>query len=490
MGDTLQWNDRERRYISTSIPYVNGKPHIGTALEFVFGDVMARYWRSQLGTENVHFSIGTDEHGQKIATKAEERGVEPRELVDEMTTHFQKMADVMQVSYNDYIRTTEERHETVVHAIWERLLERGYVYKGEYTGLYCVGCEEYKLEKDLVNGCCSIHETEPVTINEENYFFKLSAFEQQLKELYAVNPTFVYPAHRRKEMLQIIESGLADVSITRERKNMSWGVAVPGDKEHVMYVWFEAVMNYITTAGYGTDAFDKWWPAALHIIGKDINRFHSIMWPAMLMAADIPVPERIGVHGFISVDGRKMSKSLGNVIDPIELVNTYGVDAVRYFLLREIPFEDDGDFSWERFGVRYKSDLQDGIGNLLSRVTNLVEKYFDGKVEARLQDAYADIFDASAWSHAVEQLDFRAALEQVWALVDHGNVYVNDHQPWKLIKEDEEKTREVLAHLLAVLDLIASYSEPFMPQMSATVSSVLHADSINKAEPLFPRIEQ
>jgi methionyl-tRNA synthetase len=353
-------------YLSTAIPYANAAPHIGYALEALYADAMARYQRL-LGHE-VFFLIGTDEHGQKMWRTAQEAGRPVGEYAAEKSALFQELADEYNITNDDFIRTTEARHMKGAQAFWAACLENGDIYKKQYVGLYCVGCEGFKTEKDLVEGKCPDHNRLPEEISEENYFFRLSKYQEPLQFLFDKNKEFVVPESRFNEMKNLLKNGLEDVSISRSVEKLTWGIPVPGDESQVMYVWFDALTNYITALGYGSgneEKFKKFWPGT-HIVGKEINRFHSLLWPAMLMSAQLDVPKQIAVHGWITVDGQKMSKSVGNVINPLELVQEFPLEAVRYFLLREIPFDNDGDYTRQKFMDRYVGDLANGIGNLIS----------------------------------------------------------------------------------------------------------------------------
>ncbi len=476
-------------YLTTSIPYVNGDPHIGHAIEFVFADVVARYHRSR--GEDVLFVTGTDEHGQKVLRSAEAAGVSPEQQAKQKAGNFKRLLEAYNCEYDDFIRTTEERHYKSAQLFWEKMLATGDIEKDVYEGLYCVGCEANKTEKDLVDGRCPNHNKEPEPVREENYFFRLSRYTDRLLEHYKNNPDFITPSYRMKEMAALISSGLEDVSISRERSKLSWGVPVPNDDEQVMYVWFEAVMNYVSAVGHGTDEaqFARWWPADLHVIGKDINRFHTVLWPAMLMAAGLELPKQVGVHGFITVDGKKMSKSLGNVIDPFELVEQYGAEPVRYFLMREIQFKDDGDFSYERFEARYQADLANGVGNLLSRVSNMVEKYFAGELESIPEVSDYGQDQAERYHQAMNNLEFHKALDVVWEVVDEANEYIEQERPWELAKENTDRLRIVLSQLLFALGLVAQWLGPVMPQTAGAMRHVLEQRPIAKAEPLFPRLD-
>lgn len=470
-----------QKYINTSIPYVNAKPHIGTALEFVYADVMTRYWRTQ--AHNVRFVTGVDEHGQKIYDTAAERGVTPQEHVDEMSQSFVAALEALGVEYDAFVRTTSPEHYNTAQSVWKKLIASGNLEKREYEGLYCVGCESFKTEKELVDGKCPDHNREPEHIKEENYFFLLSNYEEKLKAYFEKHPDFVIPQSRFNEIQEMVKSGLEDISVSRAREKLTWGVPVPDDDEQVMYVWFEALLNYITAA-------DGRWPSDVIVVGKDINRFHSIIFPAVLMAAGLEIPKQIAVHGFITAEGKKMSKSIGNVVDPIALVEKYGKDPVRYFLMREIPFNRDGDFSDARFHEVYQSELANGIGNLLSRVTNMVEKYFDGNLEP-----YVGVVPSSyiqTYRQQMESFQFHRAIETIVRYISELNTFIDEQKPWSLAKDESntEKLRELLVDWLGNLATIADVLLPIMPDTAKSISDTLFADKIVKAKPLFPRLEK
>ncbi|MEK7094594.1 MAG: methionine--tRNA ligase, partial [Patescibacteria group bacterium] len=454
-------------YITTAIVYVNAKPHIGFALELVYADMLARYMR--MSGKPVKFITGTDEHGQKIAKKAMEAKKEPKAFVDEVSGDVKELVSLLEISADDFIRTTDERHRNGVAKFWETVMKNGWIYKKPYKGLYCVGCESFKLEKDLVDGKCPDHQTAPDTLEDENYFFKLTAFEDKLKSLFAERPDFVVSDERFNEMKHIVNDGLEDISISRSKKLLSWGVSVPGDEEQVVYVWFDALVNYLTGVGYGSGkGIPPEWPADVHIVGKEINRFHSILWPAMLMAAEIEVPKQIAVHGWMTVDGKKMSKTVGNVLDPFELVKDYGVEPLRYFLAREIPFHGDGDFSQARFKERYENDLANELGNLLHRAVSMTERYLDGEIPDiatfDLETVWPD------YRKAMEELRFHDALSATWSLVRRLNKFVDDKEPWKLGKlEDKKPLSDVLYVLLEGLRHIAWMLLPIMPNTSVII---------------------
>ncbi len=466
---------RDPFYLVTAIPYVNAPPHIGHALLFIYADIMARYER--LLGHDVRFLIGTDEHGQKIAQKARDAGKEPRQFVDEMSETVRDMARLLNVSQTDFVRTTEERHHKAVEVFWQRVSERGHIYKKRYGGLYCVGCEQFKTEKDLVNGECPDHKTRPEYIEEENYFFRLSAFQDALLQYYAAHPNYVIPEHRFNEMKRLVEQGLEDVSISRSTERLSWGIPVPGDETQVIYVWFDALINYLTGAGFAFNETDfaRFWPADLQVLGQEINRFHSILWVAMLMAAEIEVPKQFAVHGWITVDGQKMSKSIGNVILPEDLAARYTTEGMRYLLAREFLFAGDGDYKEDQFRARYEADLANGLGNLVSRVTSMVEKYRggllpDGKAEAKKIWLTQVQHIEKVYQETMQTCAFTSALEQTWALITAANQYIDQTKPWSMAKEGKEQELDaVLYGLCEAIRHIAWMIRPVMPTTSEKI---------------------
>lgn len=504
-------------YITTAIPYANDKPHLGHAIEFLYADVMARYERL-IGNE-VHFLSGTDEHGQKMLKTAKDAGKPVEEFAAEKSAIFQNLLDQWNISNDDFIRTTDERHIKGAQKIWKMVADNGDIYKKSYTGLYCYGCEAFKTEKDLVDGKCPLHNRVPDPVSEENYFFKLNNFAEPLKFLFEERKDFVVPENRGKEMLNIIKEGLEDVSISRSREKLPWGIAVPGDETQVMYVWFDALTNYISALGYGEDEklLKKFWPG-IHVIGKDINRFHSLLWPAMLMSAGLDVPRQIAVHGFIyAADGQKMSKTLGNVIDPMELSKEYPLEAIRYYLMREIPFDNDGNFSMKQLAERYGGDLANGIGNLCYRILTMIEKYSDNqvpKVENVSRD-FIDFLQKNIWPVYEKNMNewrFDLALEAVWKFITFCDQQISDRQPWAMAKAGKtQEVNDLLYHLAEALRHIAVMIWPIMPETSEKIIVQLGLEvekefarplsslkewvdltvgnKINKGNPLFPRIE-
>ncbi len=459
----------EKFYITTSIAYVNAPPHIGHAFELVQADVLAR--RRRLKGDDVFFLTGTDEHGAKIAKTAEVAGITPKDLTDKNSAKFRELAKVLDISNDDFIRTTDkERHFPAAQKLWQKLVAAGDIYKKKYQGLYCVGCEAFITQKDLIDGKCAIHLKEPETVEEENYFFKLSKYSEKIGELIKSDKLRIVPVGRKNEILSLISEGLEDVSFSRPAKDLPWGIPVPGDEAQTMYVWCDALVNYISVVGYGDggERFEKYWPADIHCIGKDILRFHAAIWPGMLLSAGLSLPKTIFVHGFITSGGHKMSKSLGNVVDPFEIIGKYGVDSLRYFLLREIPPADDGDFTIERFEMRHNADLANGLGNLFARSLALI---LGTNIRSAAADENFKKETAAVWKKYEKSLDefkFNEALEAVWGLIAFCDGYINETKPWKIAKESEadEKLKPIFGNLLFALANIAWLVQPFLPSTS------------------------
>ncbi len=499
-------------YITTSIAYVNAKPHIGYAMEVIQADVLARFHRFK-GDETFYLT-GTDEHGMKLEQAAKEQGKTPQQLVDENSEFFRGLKEKLNLSFDHFVRTTDAGHMSAAQKLWKQMFEAGDIYKDSYEGLYCVGCEAFVLEKDLVDGKCPNHNRVPEKLREENYFFKLSKYNEKIKHAIETDALKIVPESRKHEILSMINDGLRDVSFSRPRKILQWGIDVPNDPEQVMYVWCDALSNYISAIGYekDTDQFKKLWPADVHLIGKDILRFHSAIWIGMLMSAKIPLPKAIYVHGFITSEGKKMSKSLNNVVDPAEYVDVYGADALRYYLLKEIPTTDDGDFSKDRFKQVYESDLANNIGNLVSRVLAMNEKYFGGKVpDAEKSEGILGPEVEKVWKNyelAIADFDLKKALECVAEFAGYANKFVDDTKPWVLAKGDQKELGRVLYALLEMLRHLGLLLKAYLPETSVKILSALAFDagklnyakvtkwglleagtSVQKPEQLFARIE-
>jgi methionyl-tRNA synthetase len=454
-------------YLTTPLYYVNDVPHIGHAYTTIAADVLAR-WKRMNG-ESVFFLTGTDEHGAKIAAAAEKTGESPQAFVDRIASEYRRMWKTLGITYDDFIQTSEPRHKKVVQDVFEQLKKTSDVYKGVYEDWYCVHDESYFSEGELVNGKCPSCGRDVQRLQEESYFFRLSKYQEPLLAYYAAHPDFLSPPHRANEIINFVRSGLRDLSISRTR--VSWGVPVASDPAHVVYVWFDALLNYISAPGYApadVDAkpFSDRWPADVHLVGKEIFRFHTVIWPAMLMALGLPLPQRVFAHGWWTVEGTKMSKSLGNVVDPHKMAEEYGVDAFRYFLLREVPFGADGDFSEKSLLLRYNAELANNFGNLLQRTVTLISKNFNGVVPAgpHPQRLLADLADLTQRvENGYGALAFHDVLETAFSLMIRTNKYIDEEAPWKITSDEKEKLAGILLECFSVLKTLCVFLSPFMP---------------------------
>lgn len=476
--------NKKARYLTTTLPYVNADPHIGFATEVVVADALARYWR--LMGHEVFFNTGTDEHGQKIAGKADEKGQSRQEYVDHFAGEFKKLGTALDLSFDNFIRTTDPGHKAAAQAIWRKCLENGDIYKKKYKGLYCVGDEMFLRDSDLVDGRCPNHPNmEPQVVEEENYFFALSKYQVYLQE-YLGKSGVIEPEWRRLEALKFVEGGLEDFSISRERARLDWGIDVPGDENQVMYVWFDALTNYISTLGWPEDKdgnFKKFWEEGetTQLAGKDQVRFQSIMWQAMLRSAGVKATDRVVYHGFITSGGQKMSKSLGNVISPYDLVTRYGTEATRYLLLRHVhPFEDS-DITIERLDELYTAGLVNGLGNLVARVMKMAETYLEGSIERPEPSG----FDRE-YLEALDSFNIQAACDLIWRKVGEMDERITSEAPFKLVKTDPEKAKTIIRELLNELYVVGRMLNPIMPQTSATIKESILANK--KPENLFTRL--
>ena len=508
-------------YLTTPIFYINDVPHLGHAYTTVAADFVARFRRLQ--GRPVHFLTGTDEHGEKVLRSAEDQGLRPIEWADQIVPRWTEVWKALDITYDDFIRTTEKRHEVPVQHFVQALHDKGDIYLGTYEGLYCVGCEAFKSPDELVDGKCPLHGTEPQVIKEDNYFFRLSKYQDALIERFEKDPRSILPEARRNEVLGKLRGGLDDLSISRV--SFDWGVPVPWDTKHVIYVWIDALQNYITAVGYASDedTYSKTWPANVHFIGKDILWFHTVIWQAMLMALDLPLPETVFAHGFLQVGGEKMSKSRLTGISPHDLIEAFGVDGYRFYFMRDISFGQDGDFSWEAMVARYNSDLANDFGNLASRVTSMINRYLDGAVprppeNSEFQDVDEQLIEAqgaafAGMEAAVDAISPTEALKAAWTFVKRTNAYVDEVTPWFLAKDDKQRRRleVVLYHLCDALRLMSLMLHPVCPNAADELWSRLGQEGnvdrrsypedlqwgrleqgvqVTAGSPLFPRIEE
>jgi methionyl-tRNA synthetase len=478
-------------YITTAIPYVNATPHIGNALDYLIADIWTRY-QKQNGNQ-VRFQVGTDEHGNKIAAKAGEAGLHPQAYTDKMYINFENVIKKVGAEYTDFIRTTSPHHQQAVQYIWQKL--QPYIYKGTYEGWYCQGCEAFVTDKEatLNNGTCPDHNQPYQKLSEENYYFKASAFTQQVREAIDKRKFEIVPAFRKHEFLELIKDGIKDISISRPKKNLSWGVPVPNDPNQIMYVWIDALANYITVLGYpDNEEWKNYWPADIQVLGKDILRFHAGIWPPILLALGLPLPKKLLVHGHISSSGTKMSKSLGNVVDPNEIIDQYGVDAFRYYFSRHIPTLDDGDFSWEKFEMAYNNELGNELGNLVQRIAAMINRYQSGVIGDVPQPEH----DVRIYHDHMKALEFNRAFDEIWHKVRALNSYIEDVKPWQIAKDSEtslevkEYLEEVLAYMAGSIVQIGDLLVPFLPTTAAAIHAIFTTGVVKLPDtgPLFPKL--
>jgi len=484
----------EKFYITTPIYYVNERPHIGNAYTTCVADVLARWQKIQ--NKKVFFLTGTDEHGQKIAAAAAAASKSEKQFVDEKAKAFQDIWRRLNINYDNFLRTTDQNHIHAVEKMLQKLYERNFIYKGEYEGWYCVSCEQYKTKEDLVNGQCQEHNTKAVLMKEESYFFKLSQFTKILEKKISSDKLEIYPKERKNEVLGFIRKGLKDISISR--KNVKWGIPLPFDKNYTTYVWVDAFLNYLTGLGWNgkDDNYPEMWPPEIQLMAKDILRVHATIWPGILLAFGFPLPKKIFVHGYFTINGQKISKSLGNVIWPEELIQKFGVDGTRYLLMSSLSYGQDGDISWKRLVEKYNADLANGLGNLVSRVTKLNEGFkinkFDSiasaakiikdiKVKKKTKDLgllYREI-------KLYEEIKLKEVLEEIWKKVAWANKYIEDKKLWELVKTDPKGAKKALTELLSLISQIAEAIAPFLPETSEKIKEILKT---GKSEPLFPRV--
>ena len=473
-------------YITTSIPYASGKPHIGNVIDWLYADTIARYHKQK--GETVIYSAGADEHGSKIYEKAQEAGMKPEIFIETIVPVIQADHKLINSDYTHFLRTNSKQHISIAQKLWKKMGDD--IYKSSYKGWYCVGCEAYKTDTEVkaTNGTCPDHDKKYEKIEEDNYFFKLSRYGEQIAKLIESGELEIVPENRKKEILNVIKDGLHDLSVSRPKKTLPWGIPVPGDSTQVMYVWFEALMNYITVLNYPDgDDFKNYWPTDIQVVGKDNLRFHAAIYPAMLLSIGLPMLKRLFVHGHVTSGGKKMSKTIGNVVVVDDIVKKYGADAFRYYFLRHIPSHDDGDFTWDRFDAAYHGELANELGNAVQRIASMINRYQQGVIGAYSKPGH----DIAAYTEAVDNQQFDRALEWVWELVKSVNVFIEQQKPWQLAKEaDESHLREVLAACVGDILQIADLLTPFLPDTAKTIQQIFKDGYVhNYSGVLFPRIE-
>lgn len=474
-------------YITTTLPYVNAEPHIGFALEIIQADTIARYHR-MMGDE-VIFNTGTDEHGLKIYQKAIEAGMSPQAYCDKYAAKFELLKAALDLSYTNFIRTTDSHHKQAAQEFWKKCYENDDIYKKLYKIKYCVGCELEKTDSELVDGKCPLHPNQTIQIyEEENYFFRFSRYQKDLLALYKKHPDFVIPNNKLHEIEKFVAGGLQDFSISRLKEKMPWGIAVPNDSAHVMYVWFDALINYISTIGWpeDKDKFNSFWPV-IQFAGKDQVRQQAAMWQAMLMSAGIENSKHIFIHGFLTIDGQKISKSLGNTIDPIEVTQRFGTDALRYYLLAKVHPWEDSDFSWDKFKEVYNGDLANGLGNLVSRIAKLCETA-GYEQTGTFSDVATHMIQVGDYAKAIQEFRFNEALGFIWGKITALDKFINEEKPWELVKNRHPKTNDVLAHLVDQIQETTALLQPFMPETAKQIQKQFKGPQIKSQKPLFPRM--
>jgi len=487
----------QKFYITTPIYYINDRPHIGHAYTTIVADVVARYFREKIGRENVYFLAGTDEHGSKIAESAAKAGQTPQQFSDQISQLFKDAWTNLGIEYSQFIRTTDQHHKDSVVEILKTLKEaitpdgQDVLYEDEYEGLYCVGCEKFLSPAELVDGKCPDHNRVPEKVKEKNWFFRLSAFLPQIKKYIESGQLNIYPEGRKKEVLGLIKQNVPDFSISRSKKAVGWGIDLPWDNNQLAYVWVDALLNYITALGYpDKENFKKFWPADIQLMALDILKFHALYWPAMLMALDIPLPKALYVHGFFTIDGKKMSKSIGNVVDPNEIVKNYGQEVSKYLILSQFSFGSESDIKIADFPAKYKADMVDGLGNLVSRVTNMIQQYMDGKIH---EGSLSDSGLGELVGEKIANLRLREALLDIWQVAAESNVLIDKIKPWELSKSEDEHDKIKLTDTLTVLARniynIALCLKPFMPKTAEQILDLITAEQIAKpSDPLFKRL--
>ncbi len=479
--------DKEKFYISTPIYYINDKPHIGHAYTTVVADIMARYYRLKLGDAQTYFLTGTDEHGMKVAEAAKKQNLAVPDFCDKVSTQFKTAWENLDIHYNHFIRTTDKEHEAIVVDILNKLKDKGVLYEADYHGLYCVACEKFILESELVAGLCPDHKIAPQPLTEKNWFFKLSDFLPRIKKAIEAEELEIYPKVRKNEVLGLIDKQhLPDFSISRSAKSVSWGINLPWDKNQKVYVWIDALSNYITALNYPKGAdFEKFWPADIQVLGLDILKFHALYWPAILLALDLPLPKRLAIHGYFTINGQKMSKTIGNVIDPNELVAKFGAEATKYLLVSPFSFGSESDIKQSDFVIKYNADLVNGLGNLVNRVTNMIEQYLGGVIDKPLTSDLPEQVGQS-----LEQLKLREALLAIWSVVQTANEIIDKQQPWALYKAGKtEEVKNILQNLASDLYSVALAIKPFLPQTASRIEQIILASKVVKpVEPLFKRL--